>query len=89
MQGLYCTYKCAGMMSPNDIPKKQWPRQHRIGNIGSQAKHHYSSLEEAREAALINKKDPYYDNFCGAWHIGKRKEDLERPTEVDGAVPEG
>jgi len=91
IKGLYCSYKCAGMIDPLDIPQEQWPRQHVVKwKFPLKEKRHYFSLEEGLEAARRNgSKSAYYDNFCGTWHIGTWRTPSGSPPEVDGALPEG
>lgn len=90
IQGLYCSYKCADMIDPRDIPQQQWPRQHVVRwKFPLQPKHHFLSQEEAEAFAIHQHKQAYYDNFCGTWHIGTWRERRGSSEEVDGALPEG
>lgn len=79
IDGLYCSWRCAGRSGPSEDPA-DWPREHFTKAPHSdrrRPKHGYLTQGEAEQAAIWNHKTAYRCSYCSEFHIGSR-----RPVEV-------
>ena len=74
IDGLYDSYACAGRPHPDRAPPETWPRQHFVWVNGQRRpKAVWDDQRQAQRAAKRNNKDAYVCDFCGCWHIGKKR----------------
>lgn len=86
VDGMYCSYACAGRPKPDESTRNDWPRQHyklarpRYGSLEfgkvSWIKVEKKAFPNQRIADLEAKrcgKQAYRCSYCNRWHIGSGK----------------